>query len=169
MTLNIDEGQPRPRRGRSSTSASTRCRRRASDQFKSRLPLQPNAPLDRALAQATREAALDEVKDHGYPYATVRLTDRAGSNDHSRILTLTATPGTLAHYGDTEVSATTRVGDQRSSSGSCSSGQARRYRLSQIQESQRRLYDLETFQFAQRRARREGRAAARRSSRSRSR
>ena len=42
-----------------------------------RLPLKPGQPLDRALLQATREAALDELKDHGYPYATV--TARRGS------------------------------------------------------------------------------------------
>ena len=34
------------------------------------LPLKPGQPLDRALLQASREAALDELKDHGFPYAT---------------------------------------------------------------------------------------------------
>ena len=43
-----------------------------------RLPLKPGQPLDRALIQATREAALDELKDHGYPYATVRLAEEPG-------------------------------------------------------------------------------------------
>jgi outer membrane protein assembly complex protein YaeT len=117
------------------------------DQLKSRIPLRASAPLDRALAQASREAALDEVEDHGYPYATVRLTEREGSNDHARILILTATPGKLARYGAIDVTGNTSVSDnvvQRQ----LTFRPGRRYRLSQVQESQRRLYDLETFQFA---------------------
>ena len=115
--------------------------------LKARLPLTPPTPLDRALAQASREAALDEIKDHGYPYATVRLTDRPGSKDRARILTLTAVPGTLARYGEVQIVGNNSVGD------SVVRRQllfrpGRRYRLSQVQESQRRLYSLETFQFA---------------------
>src|SRR5207253_6011021 len=34
--------------------------------LKTALPLKEHAPLDRALAQASRESALDELKDHGY-------------------------------------------------------------------------------------------------------
>ena len=75
-------------------------------ELKDRIPLKTGQPLDRALAQVTRESALDEVKDHGYPYASVRLNDRAGGNEHSRILTIAATPGTLARYDRSTSSAT---------------------------------------------------------------
>jgi len=114
--------------------------------LKGRLPLKEKAPLDRALAQASREAALDEVKDHGYPYASVRLTERAGSDAHARVLTLTATPGTQARYGDIEITGNTSVSDavvRRQ----MFVRPGRLFRLSQVQESQRRLYALETFQF----------------------
>ena len=115
--------------------------------LKARLPLKASAPLDRALAQASREAALDEIKDHGYPYATVRLTDRPGASDRSRILTLNAVPGTLARYGEIDIAGNTSVADNvvRRQLLFRPGG---RYRLSQVQESQRRLYDLQTFQFA---------------------
>src|SRR5687768_16842229 len=37
------------------------------------LPLQPNRPLDRQLAVASRERALNTLRDNGYPYAEVTL------------------------------------------------------------------------------------------------
>lgn len=117
------------------------------DELKGRVALKTNAPLDRALAQASRETALDEVKDHGYPYATVRLTERAGKNDRSRILTLAVTPGTLARYGQIDVQGNTSVSDNVVVR-QLTFRPNRRFRLSQLQESQRRLYSLETFQFA---------------------
>lgn len=112
-----------------------------------KIPLKANAPLDRALAEATREAALDELRDHGYPYAKVSLTQRPGSNDHASILTLAATPGTEAHYGDISI-----VGNHSVSNGVIERqvlfrpGQL--FRVSQVQASERRLYQLETFRFA---------------------
>jgi outer membrane protein assembly complex protein YaeT len=115
--------------------------------LKNRLPLKVQAPLDRALAQASRETALDEVKDHGYPYATVRLTDRPGSSDRSRILTLSATPGTLAHYGDVKISGNTTISNQIVRR-QLTFRRGNLFRLSQIQESQHALYNLQTFQFA---------------------
>ena len=146
ITINVDEGQPIvveqiEFNGFDALPPSHFTNLKAS------IPLKIGAPLDRALAQATRESALDEIKDHGFPYATVRLTERPGSTDHKRILTLQATPGVLARYGQIDIQGNSSVGDDV----------VRRqltfrpeqiFRLSQIQESQRRLYNLETFQFA---------------------
>ena len=115
-------------------------------ELKGRLPLKERAPLDRALAQASREDALDEIKDHGYPYASVRLTERAGSDDHSRVLTMSATPGTQARYSDIEITGNTTVADEVVRR-QLTIRPGRLFRLSQVQESQRRLYALETFQF----------------------
>jgi outer membrane protein insertion porin family/translocation and assembly module TamA len=117
------------------------------DELRGRVALKANAPLDRALAQATRETALDEVKDHGYPYATVRLTERPGSGERARIITVAVTPGTLARYGQIEVQGNTSVADNVVIR-QLTFRPNRRFRLSQLQESQRRLYSLETFQFA---------------------
>jgi outer membrane protein assembly complex protein YaeT len=112
-----------------------------------RLPLKPGAPLDRALAQTTRETVLDEVKDQGYPWASVRLTDRQGSNDHARILTIQVTPGILARYGPIQIVGNSSVSDNVVRR-QLTFRPGWRYRLSQIQETQRKLYALETFQFA---------------------
>ena len=77
---------PSPKVSRSSPSGSTLDGLRASARrplpgpARRRLPLKAGQPLDRALIQATREAALDELKDHGYPYAPVKLAEEAGAS-----------------------------------------------------------------------------------------
>jgi outer membrane protein insertion porin family/translocation and assembly module TamA len=76
----------------------------------------------------------------------VRLAERPGSHDHARILMMEAAPGALARYGEVTVQGNTSVSD------SVVKRQLTfrpnwRFRLSQVQESQRKLYDLETFQF----------------------
>ena len=146
VTLNIDEGQPLLVEAIEYQGFDVLPADHLSE-LKSRIALKEHAALDRALAQASREAALDELKDHGYPYATVRLTERQGSNDHARVLTLATTPGTQARYGAIEVQGNTSVSDNVVKR-QLTFRPNWRFRLSQVQESQRRLYDLETFQFA---------------------
>jgi outer membrane protein assembly complex protein YaeT len=115
--------------------------------LKRRVALKQHAPLDRALAQASREAALDEIRDHGFPYATMRVTERPGSSERARVVTLSTTPGTLARYGAIEVDGNSSVADNVVVR-QLTFRPNRRFRLSQLQESQRRLYSLETFNFA---------------------
>jgi outer membrane protein assembly complex protein YaeT len=146
VTVNIDEGQPLVVEAIEYQGFEVLPPAHLTD-LKARLALKEHAPLDRALAQASREAALDEVKDHGYPYATVRLTERRGSSDHARVLALAATPGTLARYGAIDVQGNTSVSDNVVTR-QLTFRPNGRFRLSQLQESQRRLYNLETFQFA---------------------
>lgn len=146
ITINIDEGRPVLVERIDYTGFDVIPARHLSA-LKGRIPLKVNAPLDLALAQATREAALDEVKDHGYPYASVRLTDRQGSNDHARLLTIAVTPGTQARYGNIEIAGNHSVSDHVIER-QLLFRPNQRYSFSQVQESQRRLYDLGTFQFA---------------------
>jgi outer membrane protein assembly complex protein YaeT len=145
ITLNISEGEP------------VRVERIVMEGFEplpaehrqaldGKLPLQTGQPLDRALLQASREAALDELKDHGYPYAAVRLSDEAGSSERQRVIHLKAEPGPIAHHGPVEISGNSSVGDNV----------VRRqltfrpgdlYRQSKLVESQRKLYGQELFEF----------------------
>jgi outer membrane protein assembly complex protein YaeT len=111
-----------------------------------RLPLQAGAPLDRALLQASRETALDALREHGYPYATVRLTEDPGSADKLKVITLRAEPGTLAHFGPVEIAGNSSVDDQVVQRQLWfRPGQL--FQQSKLRESQRRLYALELFQF----------------------
>ena len=112
-----------------------------------RLPLKEGQPLDRALMQASREAALDELRDHGHPYASVRMLEKPGGSPRSAILVLQADAGPVAHFGDIEIVGNSSVGDSI----------IRRqlwfrpgqlFEQNRLRESQRRLYGLELFQFA---------------------
>lgn len=111
------------------------------------LPLQPGQPLDRAKLGASREAVLDELKDHGYPYGQVQIVETEGSTARARTVKLNVTPGALVHFGPQEINGNSSVGD----------GVIRRqltfrpgdvYQESKVLDSQRRLYGLELFQFA---------------------
>ena len=90
---------------------------------------------------------LDAVKDQGYPYASVRLTDHQGSSEHQRMIAIEATPGQLARYGPIEIVGNSSVSDSVVMR-QLTYRPGLRYRLSQLEESQRKLYTLETFQFA---------------------
>jgi outer membrane protein assembly complex protein YaeT len=118
-------------------------RRRSLEQS---LPLQAGRPLDRQLAVATRDRALNALRDEGYPYATVAMSSQDAGPRHQRIL-LTATPGTLAHIGVIDVRGEQSVGEnviRRQLT--FKSGD--RYTRTALLESQRKLYGLELFQFA---------------------
>ena len=111
------------------------------------LPLKVGQPLDRALVQASRETALDELRDHGHPYAAVRMAESPGSDARQRVITFRADAGPVAHHGEIEISGNSSVSDNV----------VRRqltfkpgdlYQLSKVRESQRKLYGLELFNFA---------------------
>ena len=147
ITVNIDEGQPVLVQDIEYEGFDRVLPQQPMNGLKQRLPLKAGQPLDRALAQASRESVLDELKDHGYPYASVRLTDAPGSSDKSRIVTVHATPGTLAHYGPIEITGNSTVSDNVVRR-QLTFRPGQRYRLSQIEDSQRKLYELQIFQFA---------------------
>ncbi len=114
------------------------------DELKQRMPLKVTRPRDRQLVITTHEMAINELRDHGYPYARVSTAESASSRDVT--LTFTAEPGTLAHFGPVEIVGNSSVGE----------GVIRRqlifkpgdlYRRSVVQDTQRRLYGMELFQF----------------------
>lgn len=112
-----------------------------------RLALRPGQPLDRALMQASREAALDELRERGYPYASVRLSDAPGTAERQRIVRLTAETGPQARFGPIDITGNTSVSEEVIQRQLVfRPGEV--YSQSRMLESQRRLYGLEVFQFA---------------------
>jgi outer membrane protein assembly factor BamA len=111
-----------------------------------RLPLKAGEPLDRALLQSSREAAIDELKDHGYPYPKVDVRESAGSSDRQRIVRYVAEPGRLAYVGSIEVSGTTSV-NERIVMRQLTFKPGELFRLGKLRESQRKLYTMELFNF----------------------
>ena len=92
ITINISEGEP-IRVERITFSGFEPLPEQHRTALETQLPLKSGEPLDRALLQASREAALDELKDHGYPYASVRISENPGSSDRQRVIALNAETG----------------------------------------------------------------------------
>jgi outer membrane protein assembly complex protein YaeT len=111
-----------------------------------RLPLKLGAPLDRALLQASREAAIDELRDHGYPEPEVSVGETPGSSDRQRIVTLSAVPGRLAYVGRIEISGPQSV-NERIVRRQLTFRRGQLFEQSKLRESQRRLYSMELFNF----------------------
>jgi outer membrane protein assembly complex protein YaeT len=112
-----------------------------------RAPLKVGQPRDRALVVTTHELAINELRDHGYPYAKVETMEDGGPNGKQASLSFVAEPGKVAHFGPVEISGNKSVGDNI----------IRRelaykpgdlYQRSKVQDTQRGLYGMELFQFA---------------------
>ncbi|MGH9258159.1 MAG: BamA/OMP85 family outer membrane protein, partial [Vicinamibacterales bacterium] len=116
-------------------------RRRLEDS----LELQAGAPLDRLLVRTTRERALNELRDHGYPFADVTITeDDVGARQ--RRLTVQAVPKTLASFGDIDIVGHASVSEETIRRQlTFDTGDV--YSLRAMRDSQRRLYGLELFEF----------------------
>jgi outer membrane protein insertion porin family/translocation and assembly module TamA len=114
--------------------------------LKESLPLQPGQPLDRQLAVATRDRALNLLKDEGYPYATVAMTPQDVGPKRQRVL-LAATPGVLAHFGAIDIRGEKTVGENVVRR-QLSFMTGDRFTRTQMRDSQRKLYGVELFEFA---------------------
>jgi outer membrane protein assembly complex protein YaeT len=146
ISLNIDEGQPiRVEQIEFEGFDSLWPNRRAT--LEQRMPLKEGAPLDRALLQASREFALDELRERGHAYASVRIAENSGSGDRARAITFRADPGPLARHGEIEISGNSSVSDNVVRR-HLTFKEGDLFRQSRLGESQRRLYNLELFQFA---------------------
>jgi len=114
--------------------------------LETRLPLKAGEPLDRALLQASREAVIDELKDHGYPNPDVSVAEAPGSSARQRIVTYDAQPGRLAYVGRIEVSGMMSV-NERIVRRQLTFRRGQLFQQSKLRESQRRLYSMELFNF----------------------
>jgi outer membrane protein assembly complex protein YaeT len=117
------------------------------DDLKKRAPLKGGDPRDRQLVVATHEMALNELRDHGYPYAKVTTTEDDGPDGKQATLSFTGEPSKLAVFGTIEITGNKSVSDDIIRR-ELTFKPGELYRRSVIQESQRRLYGLELFQFA---------------------
>ena len=146
IVVNVDEGQP-IRVERVVFEGIDELPEGHRQTLEAQIPLKVGQPLDRALLQASREGVLDELRDHGYPYANVRVSETQGSSDRERVVVLHAEPGTLAHFGRVEVEGTATVSD-RIVRRQLTYRPGDLFQQSKVIESQRSLYALELFKFA---------------------
>ena len=104
-------------------------------------------PRNQALIIASHDLTLSELKDHGFPYGTVKMVERPGSATDRVQLVVQADPGPPAVFGVITVDGNVSVGDDVIRR-ELTIHQGDEYRLSAITESQRKLYGLELFEFA---------------------
>lgn len=118
---------------------------RIQRRLRRQLPLEANRPLDAQLELEARERTLNELRNHGYPYADVKLANETVGPKQQRVV-LTAMPGTLAHFGMVELNGQASVGDDiilRQLT--FKAGDV--YSRDEMRNSQRKLYGMELFQF----------------------
>lgn len=145
VTLTIDEGRP-------ITVASVEFRGFDAvpadhlDGLRRQLPLVPGEPRDRQQVIAAHELSVNELRDHGYPYARVATDEDDGPDGRAAAIVFRAEPGPLAHFGPVEIAGNTSVG-RRIIERQLTFKPGDLYRRSLVQNSQRRLYALELFQF----------------------
>lgn len=117
------------------------------DVMRARVPLKVGEPRDRELSQVTRELAVNELRDHGFPYARVSLDETSGPTATEVRLVLKAEPGKMAVFGPVTVAGNKSVGEDVIRR-ELAYAPGELYRRSLVQDTQRRLYGLELFQFA---------------------
>jgi outer membrane protein assembly factor BamA len=103
-------------------------------------------PLERPSLAAMRETVLNELRDHGHPFATVDVAVQQGVDRHQAVVVFAAEPGPKAMFGKTEVAGNRTVHEDVIRR-ELLYHEGEVYRRSVAQESQRKLYDLELFQF----------------------
>jgi outer membrane protein insertion porin family/translocation and assembly module TamA len=109
------------------------------------LPLQPEQPLDRQLAIASRDRAANLLREQGYPYAEVSLADE-DVTPLRRTIVMDATPGILARFGPIDIRGEMSV-DEGVIRQQLLFKTGDRFTRSRMRDSQRRLYGLELFEF----------------------
>lgn len=145
VTITIDEGQP-------VTVAAVEFRGFDSvpadhlQQLQKQNLLVVGQPRDRQAVTAAHELAVNELRDHGYPYARVATDENDGADGRAATVVFTAEPGPLARFGSVEIAGNSSVGD-RIIERQLTFKPGDLYRRSVVQESQRRLYQMELFQF----------------------
>lgn len=145
VTLTIDEGEP-------VTVAAVEFRgfevvpERDMNQVKRTMPLKVGEPRDRQEVTAAHELAVNALRDHGYPYARVGTNENDGTSGREATIVFTAEPGPQAHFGPVEIAGNSSVGD-RVIERQLTYKPGDLYRRSVVQDSQRRLYGMDLFQF----------------------
>jgi outer membrane protein assembly complex protein YaeT len=147
ITVTIDEGEPVRVAAINFVGFDDEVPAPHLDTLRNETPLKVGEPRDRALVVTTHEMALNELKDHGYPYAKVETSEDVGPDGKSATLTFSAAPGKIAHIGSIEIQGNKSV-SARVIERELTFKTGDLYQRGVLQDSQRRLYGLELFQFA---------------------
>src|SRR5262245_48317547 len=81
------------------------------DDLKKRAPLKVGQPPDRQLVVTVHEMALNELRDHGYPYAKVTTGEDKQPDARTASLRFVGEPGKIATFGPVEVTGNKSVSE----------------------------------------------------------
>jgi outer membrane protein assembly complex protein YaeT len=116
------------------------------ERLQARLPIAAGRPRDQRLILASHDMAVAELRDHGFPYGSVRMVERPGSTDTRVQLVVAADSGPQAVFGAITIEGDVSV-EEEVIRRELAFAEGDLYQLSRITETQRRLYALELFQF----------------------
>lgn len=145
LTVTVEEGEP-TRVTDVRLEGFDVVRERRLRGLRRRLPIRAGQPLDRAAVATAREMLADVLRNHGYPYPRVTARLDAGATEHEVAITLRAETGEQARFGETVVEGE-RVVDESIVRRSLLFEPGDLFRRDVIQETQRKLYSLELFEF----------------------
>jgi outer membrane protein insertion porin family len=111
------------------------------------IPLKAGAPRDRHFVAASRERVTFLLRDRGFPHARVESQESPGTQPKRVVITIAATPGEPATFGDVSIVGLTSVHDSLVRR-ALAFHMGDPYRESKVLESQRRLGKLGIFEFA---------------------
>jgi outer membrane protein insertion porin family/translocation and assembly module TamA len=114
--------------------------------LRDRLPVVVGEPRDQRLILAAHDMVIAELRDHGFPYGTVRVVEHEGSTAARVRLDIVAEPGPIAVFGAITIEGDVSV-DEAVIRREVAFNEGDLYQISRITETQRRLYGLELFQF----------------------
>ena len=146
LTVEIAEGEPRHRanvvfEGLDAIPADHR------ERLQSRSADQVGAPRDQsAFILASHAHCLADLRDHGFPYGSVRIIERPEAEPRSVQLAVAADTGPESVFGPIAIQGVASV-DEDVIRRELAFDEGDQYQLSRLTESQRRLYSLELFQF----------------------
>jgi len=104
-------------------------------------------PLNRPAVRTGRENAANELREFGYPYGTVSVSETPAEADREVAIVYSADPGPAAVFGPVEIRGNQSVADDVVAR-QLTFREGEPYRQSRVQSSQRRLSSLPLFQFA---------------------
>ena len=114
--------------------------------LQARLPIKSGSPRDQRLILASHDMVVGELRDHGFPYGSVRMLERPEAEPRRVQLAVAADPGPKSVFGAIAIEGVASV-DEEVIRRELGFAEGDLYQLSRIAETQRRLYGLELFQF----------------------
>jgi outer membrane protein insertion porin family/translocation and assembly module TamA len=112
--------------------------------LRGKLPVKTGLVKDRALVERARGMVARALQDHGYPSSRVAVEERGGASDRQVTLAFVGLVGEPAVFGPVAIEGNSTIGDNVIRR-ALAFTPGDRFSLASLQQSQRRLYELDLF------------------------